>query len=88
MAQKNKKVNKEVKKLIIGFTGVLLGKYADLRFSPAERRSFLNESWDLWSRNPRPERFLDRLDQLFAELEESSQSTFKIGRHIAEYLKN
>jgi hypothetical protein len=88
MAQKIKKVNKEVKQLIIGFTGVLLGKYADLRFSPTELRSFLDASWDLWLRNPNPKRFLEQLDQLFDELEAQHKSTFKIGSHTAEYLKN
>jgi len=88
MVHKIKKVKKEVKQLIIGFTGVLLGKYADLHFSPAERRSFLDASWDLWSSNPNPKRFLKKLDQLLDELEEQRKSTFKIGSHIAKYLKN
>ncbi|MGA8768586.1 MAG: hypothetical protein WB559_16340 [Candidatus Acidiferrales bacterium] len=86
MAQKIKKVNKEVKKLVVGFTGVLLGKYAELRFSPAELRSFLDASLDLWYLDPK--HFLEKLDQLFDELEEQRKSPFKIGRHIAEYLEN
>ena len=85
MAQK---MNKEAKKLITGFTGVLLEKFADLRFSPAERRSFLDAAWDLWIRYPKPKRYLEILEQLFDESQEPPNSPFKIGRYIRERLKD
>jgi len=80
--------NDEVKKLAVGFTEALLEMFADLRFSPAERRSFLDSSWELWLRNRNKKRFLEKLQQFFDELQEQRKSTFKIGRHISKHLKN
>jgi hypothetical protein len=80
--------NDEVKKLAVGFTEALLEMFADLRFSAAERRSFLDSSWELWLRNRNKKRFLEKLQQFFDELQEQRKSTFKIGRHISKHLKN
>ncbi|HWO27337.1 MAG TPA: hypothetical protein VNO32_00915 [Candidatus Acidoferrum sp.] len=53
--------NEEVKKLAVGFTEALLEMYADLRFSQAERRFFLDASWELRLRNGSKKRFLEKL---------------------------
>ena len=78
----------ESTKLDIGFADALLEKDADLRFSPAERRSFLAEAKVLWVLAPNRNRFLKYLQQFFDEAEADGISAFKIGRYIAERLKN
>lgn len=79
--------NEEAKKLAVGSTEALLEMYADLRFSPAERRSFLDASWELWLRNRNQKRFLEKLQLFFDESEQQRKSAFKIGRYITEQLK-
>jgi hypothetical protein len=79
--------NVQVKKLAVGFADALLEKFALLQFSPADCRSFLDASWELWLRNSSKKRFLEKLQQFLDELDQPGKSTFKIGRYIAEQLK-
>ena len=79
--------NVQVKKLAVGFADALLEKFALLQFSPADCRSFLDASWELWLRNSSKKRFLEKLHQFLYELEEQRKPTFQIGRYISKQLK-
>jgi hypothetical protein len=72
----------------VGFAEALLEFFAELRFSPLERRLFLEQSAVLWSRVPNQKRFLDCLQQFFDDAEQAGISGFKIGTYMKKRLKD
>jgi len=72
----------------IGFADALLEIYTTLKFSPSERRSYLEQVNVLWNRLQNRRRFIQYHQYFFDEAEENRVSTFKIGRYLAERLKS
>jgi hypothetical protein len=91
MAQslRSKKHRKSVRatKPDVGFAEALLELFADLRFSPSERRVFLEQAAILWVRVLNQKRFLQYLQQFFDEAEQAGISGFKIGHYLKKRLK-
>jgi hypothetical protein len=79
--------SKKATKPDIGLADALLELYADLRFSQAERRSFLEQAAVLWSRVKNQKRFLQYLTQFFDEAEQAGISGFKIGSYLKKRLQ-
>jgi hypothetical protein len=65
----------------------LLERFADLRFSSAERRVFLEQAAVLYSRVGNKQRFLRYLDQFFDDAEDEGYTGFKIGYYMRKRLK-
>ena len=65
-------------KLAAGLADALLERFADLRFSSAERRVFLEQAAVLYSRVGNKQRFLRYLDQFFDDAEDEDTPDLRL----------
>ena len=71
----------------VGFADALLERFADLLFSSAEQRVFLEQAAVLYSRVGNKQRFLRYLDQFFDDAEDEGYTGFEIGYYMRKRLK-
>ncbi len=76
------------KESAIGFADALLEIHAELKLSPSERRSYLEQMNVLWNRIQNRHRFIQYHQYFFCEAEENGISGFKIGRYLSKRLKS